>query len=252
MAFFSAAVGAGGAILGGLIGNRGAKNAANAQQQAAQRQIESNERITQMGIDAQEKILNRQIAQQEPFRNIGVNALTQASSQVMPGGEFARDFGMSDFQADPGYSFRLKEGMKTLENSAAARGGLLSGNTLRATQKFGQDLASEEYRNAYNRFQTNRTNRLNPLFQLGGVGQIANNQVGNSISQQGSAMNSLYGNLGQNNSQAIGAAGEARASGYLGQANSLNKSIGGVLNAFEGFSGGSGIKRSYGDDPYWG
>lgn len=251
MSFFKAAIGAGGALLGGLVGNKGAKNAANAQEQAARDAAASNERVAQMQIDAQEKMLNRQIDLNEPTRRIGVNALTQAYNQVMPGGEFARDFGMSDFQADPGYSFRLKEGMKALENSAAARGGLLSGNTIRATQERAQDLASQEYQNAYNRFQTNRTNRLNPLFQLGDKGQIASNQVSNSINQQGSAMNSLYGNLGQANSNAIGSAGEARASGYLGQANSLNKSIGSVLNAFEGY-GGSGYKRSYGDDPYWG
>lgn len=247
MSFFGVAA----AVVGGAIASRGSRKAASAQEQAAQDAAASNERIAQMQIDAQEKMLNRQIDLNEPTRKIGVNALTQAYNQVMPGGEFARDFGMSDFQADPGYSFRLKEGMRALENNAAARGGLISGNALRATQKFGQDLASGEYQNAYNRFQTNRTNRLNPLFQLGDKGQIASNQVSNSINQQGAAMNSLYGNLGQANSNAIGAAGEARASGYLGQANSLNKSIGSVLNAFEGY-GGSGYKRSYGDDPYWG
>jgi hypothetical protein len=67
-----------------------------------------------------------------------------------------RNFGASDFQADPGYAFRLSEGMKALDRTAASRGGLLSGSTLKGAQRFGSDLASQEYGNAYNRFQANR------------------------------------------------------------------------------------------------
>ena len=52
---------------------------------------------------------------------------------------------------DPGYKFRLSEGMKALDRQAAARGGLISGNALKATQRYGQDLASQEFGNAYNR-----------------------------------------------------------------------------------------------------
>jgi hypothetical protein len=57
---------------------------------------------------------------------------------------------------DPGYQFRLKEGMQGLERSAAARGGLLSGGTLKGIQRYGQDMASQEYQNAFNRYQTSR------------------------------------------------------------------------------------------------
>jgi len=70
---------------------------------------------------------------------------------------------MADFQADPGYAFRMTEGLKALDRQAAARGGLISGAALKASQGYGQDLASQEYMNAFNRFQTNRTNLLNPL-----------------------------------------------------------------------------------------
>ena len=54
---------------------------------------------------------------------------------------------------DPGYQFRLKQGMGALEASAAAKGVLNTGGTLQGVQQFGQDLASQEYGNAWNRYK---------------------------------------------------------------------------------------------------
>lgn len=137
-------------------------------------------------------------------------------------GSLMRDFGMSDFQADPGYAFRMSEGSKALERSAAARGGLLSGRAAKDTMRFGQDLGTQEYGNAFNRFQINRGNKLNPLMALSGVGQTATNQVANAA-----------GNFGQGASQTIQGAGNARASGYVGQANSWNNAIGQGINNYQ-------------------
>lgn len=67
-----------------------------------------------------------------------------------------KDFTMSDFQEDPGYGFRLKEGLKAVDSQAAARGGLISGGALKASQRYGQDMASQEYQNAFNRYQGQR------------------------------------------------------------------------------------------------
>lgn len=64
------------------------------------------------------------------------------------------------FKEDPGYQFRLDQGMKGLNNSAAARGGLLSGAALKAADQYNQDYASGEYGNAFNRYQTTRGNKL--------------------------------------------------------------------------------------------
>jgi hypothetical protein len=136
-------------------------------------------------------------------------------------GRYARDFGMSDFQADPGYSFRMSEGMKGLERSAAARGGLLSGATLKGVQRFGQDLASQEYQNAFNRYQANRAAQLNPLQSLAGVGQTTSQQLGAAGTQ-------MAGNVG--NLMTGGAA--ARASGYVGGANALTGALSGATNMY--------------------
>ncbi len=137
-----------------------------------------------------------------------------------PSGEFgslAKPFGMDQFEADPGYAFRQSEGMKALERSAAARGNLLSGASMKGIQRFGQDLASQEYQNAFNRYQVERAARLNPLQSLMGAGQSSANTLTGAAGQfgQASAANAMN-------------AGAARASGYVGSANALSSALGGI------------------------
>jgi hypothetical protein len=154
------------------------------------------------------------VARQKPFYDVGVNALPElvSASRYEP-------FTMDKFQADPGYAFRLKEGQKQLERSAAARGGLLSGGTGKALQRFGQEMGSQEYTNAFNRYQAERTARLQPLQSLTGMGQTTAQQIG----QQGQQMAS---NIGNN----MGSAAAARASGYVGTANALTGGLNTYLN----------------------
>jgi hypothetical protein len=122
---------------------------------------------------------------------------------------------------DPGYQFRLKEGMQGLERSAAARGGLLSGSTLKGIQRYGQDMASQEYQNAFNRYQAERTGTLNPFQAMAGQGQSTANTLSN--------MGMNYANQA---GEAYMGAGNARASGYVGQANALNQGISGISNMY--------------------
>lgn len=145
----------------------------------------------------------------------------QAQQQSPDFGKYARDFGMEDFQQDPGYAFRMQEGLKALDRQAAARGGLISGAALKAAQREGQNMASQEYTNAFNRYQTNRSNQLNPLETLMGRSQTAANQVGNAA-----------GNYAQNAGEAYMGAGSARASGYMGGANALAGAINQGLNMY--------------------
>jgi len=190
-----------------LISAYGANKAANAQEEAAR-----------TAAAEQRRQFNKQVELQKPFRDVGVNALPElvAASKYTP-------FGMEQFQADPGYGFRLQEGIKALDRSAAARGGLLSGNQLRGINEFGQNLASQEYTNAFNRYQTERNARLNPLQSLTGMGQTSTNTLSNAAGQLGSNLSDL----------AIGA-GNARASGYAGMANAFSSGIGQAYNYYQG------------------
>lgn len=88
-------------------------------------------------------------------------------------GSMMKNFSMADYQQDPGYQFRLQEGLKQLQGSAAARGGLLSGATQRGTQKYAQNVASQEYGNAYQRYMDQMQNRYNMLSGQQGVGMRA-------------------------------------------------------------------------------
>jgi len=147
-------------------------------------------------------------------------------------GKYTKDFGMSDFQADPGYAFRMAEGLKALDRQAAARGGLISGSALKASQRYGQDMASQEYGNAFNRYQVNRSNQLNPLMEISGYGQQATNQLGQYGSQFAQSGSNTMANSA--NAQAAGLynAGEARASGYVGQGNALAGALSSGANMF--------------------
>ena len=204
MSFITAAIiGGGAAILGGAIAASGSRSAANTQAAAAQQ-----------GIDAQERMFERQTELQEPWRKAGQDAL----NKLIPLSDYTK-FGMNQFQADPGYAFRLSEGMKALDRTAAARGGLLSGSTLKGAQRYGQEMGSQEYMNAFNRYQTERNAQLNPLQSLAGVGQTATN-----------ALSGMAGQMGQNYATGYGNIGQARASGYVGGANALNSAIGTGLN----------------------
>jgi hypothetical protein len=217
MAVASALIGGAAALGSGLIAASGAKKAARAQEQAAQR-----------AEATQREFFNRQIELQEPFRQAGMSAQQQIMQLLGIGGDasmpeygsMARPFGQQDFEQDPGYAFRQAEGMRALERSAAARGGLMSGNTLKGIQRFGQDLASQEYGNAFNRFQIERAARLNPLQSMMGSGQSAANVMTGATGQAGS-------NIGQ---MQLGA-GQARASGYVGQANALAGALQGIGSA---------------------
>ena len=218
MSAVAAAVIGGVATLGGgLIAAGGAKKAGNIQAEASREARATDERM-----------LERQIGLQEPFRQAGLTAQEQIMQLLGVGGDataegygsLAKPFGQTDFEQDPGYAFRQAEGMKALERSAAARGGLLSGGTLKGIQRFGQDLASQEYGNAFNRYQIERSARLNPLQSLMGSGQSAANVMTGNIGQSG-----------QNQQANILGAGQARASGYVGQANALGGALGSIGQA---------------------
>ena len=229
-----AAVIVGGAALIGTAGTMyAADKAAGAQKRAARDAAAATAEAAQKSIDAQERMFGKQVELQEPFRQAGLSAqnrlmdyLALSENKTAPGyGKYARDFSMADFEADPGYGFRISEGMKALERSAAARGGLLSGATLKGIQRFGQDTASAEYLNSYNRYQTNRANQLNPLQSIMGSGQTSANALTSAAGQTGAGMGSTYMGMGAGLSNAALAGGQARASGYMNMANALNQGL---------------------------
>ena len=143
------------------------------------------------------------------------------NTNAMGYGSAVQPFDTSKFQADPGYNFRLSQGMKALNASMAAKGLGISGPNIKGAINFGQDAGSQEYGNAYNRYQTDQAARLNPLMYAMTSGTNATN-----------ATNTALGNTGTNVANLMGQAGQATGAGYLGAGNSVNNLFGALNNQY--------------------
>lgn len=228
----------GATIGGGLQQSAAAGEQAKAIEAAGQQAAQS----TQQAADIQRQIFERQVALQEPWRQAGVGAL----NQLIPLSQQYTPFGMQQFQQDPGYGFRLSEGMKALERSAAAKGGLLSGAQMKGIQRYGQDLASQEYQNAFNRYQSERQARLGPLQSLAGVGQTSAQALGGQAGQLGQSLGTLAMTGAATQGQAGLAASNVRASQYGGIGSALGTALSNpqVQNYLASIYGGPGMGQS--------
>lgn len=205
----------GGAIGGALGGAFESNDAGNAAQSAAQQTANATNQATQL----QREMWQAQQEQQKPWLQAGqtaLNALTPLATNY-------QRFGMDQFQQDPGYAFRLSEGQKALDRQAAARGGLISGGALKAAQRYGQEMGSQEYQNAFNRYQTERNAQLNPLQSLAGVGQTAANTLGAAGQQYGANVGNAMLNQGYVQGNALIAGQQGRQSMYGNIGTALGK-----------------------------
>jgi hypothetical protein len=219
-----------GAVVGSaVISSQASKKAGQTQAAATGKAADTQSKVAREQLALQQRMYEEDVKRQQPWLKAGeqaLNRLTPLATQYTP-------FGMQQFQQDPGYQFRMSEGMKALERGAAARGGLLSGATLRGTQRFGQELASQEYQNAFNRYQAERTARLQPLQSLAGVGQTTAQQLGQAGQNFATGSANISGQMATNVGNMMTSGAAARASGYVGQANALTGALGTGLNFYQ-------------------
>jgi hypothetical protein len=189
------------ALVASVIGSVavGAYNAYE-QRQASDRAVEAQTNAANSANATQRYMYEQQRADQEPWRQAGMGALTQMQSGDI----------MQNIQNDPGYKFRLNEGLKGVSGSAAARGMTNSGANMKALTRYGQNYASGEYQNAYNR-----------LSQMAGFGTNANSQNANAGQN--------YANQYGSNMAAIG---NANAAGNMASANALASGLGNAANTY--------------------
>jgi len=210
-------------VYGNVSANNDAKKAA---EEAANQQKTALDNATA----SQERMFNAALDTQRPWLEAGGRGLGQLEAGINSGafetspGQYNGPPAFKDltfdFEADPGYKFRLSEGSKQVEASAAARGGLFSGKTGTDLQGFAQGLASQEYGAAYNRFADSRdynrqnyqddrnftygafnddfnrrratnTDKYNRLASLAGVGQVTANNVAGMQNEQGGNLGNL-------------------------------------------------------------
>lgn len=202
---------------------------------ASRRAAQAQERASAEAQQVQREIFERQTELQEPFRQAGITAQNELMRMLgISGDEGAADYGVigrpftaEQMEMDPGYGFRLAEGERALERMQAARGQLLGGGAIRAGVRYGQEMGSQEYMNAFNRAQALLGTRTSALGSLYGAGQTAAQQVAGQAGQMGVNVGNLM--MG---------AGQARASGYLGQANALSQALGQGVGLYGLYRGG--------------
>lgn len=213
-------------VINAFSSDRASSTQADAAKSAANTQADAN----RYAADIQYKMFEKQLELQEPWRKAGENALTRLSGGLAKGGEFGTPFSQTNWQQDPGYAFRLTEGQRALDRSAAARGGLISGNALKAAQRYGQEMGSQEYQNAFNRYYREREAMLNPLQSLAGVGQTTAQSLGGAAGQLGVNVGNLASQTGASSANALLAQGNARASSYGGIGQAVGQGIQGLYN----------------------
>jgi hypothetical protein len=229
MSWVAAAI-VGSSLISGAIGSKAAKDAAQIQAQSARE-----------AAAMQKEMFDVQNEQQTGYRAAGQGALSEigklgsgtyqtydeAGNVVGPvktgSGYLTKQFSPEDFTAgmDPGYAFRLKMGQDQAMRQANLGGGALSGNALAGLQDYTQGSASQEYGNAFNRFQTQRGNIYNTLASIAGLGQT-------SLGQTGQMSTQTAGNIGS----AMQNAGSAQAAGTIGSANALSGAVTGGTNSY--------------------
>jgi hypothetical protein len=177
------------------------------QAQSAKDAVRANAEQQQKALDLQQRMYEEGVARQRPFLQGGTEDYNRLRSLMSGGPGAAQQF----LQMDPGYGFRLSEGLKAVDRQAAARGGLISGGALKASQRYGQDLASQEFGNAYN--------RLAGLAQIGPSSAGVMNQLGQNYA---SGAGNVYGQLGETGANAA----LTRGSAYAGGLNELSRLAG--------------------------
>lgn len=202
------------AVINGFMGKKASKDAANAQREGAE-----------ASNALQLQIFEQQREDQQPFRdrgNLAGNALAAGLGLGSGDGRFLRTFTGADMASDPGFQFGLNQGVQAIDRSAASRGGLYSGATLKALNRFGNDYGSTKFGEAFNRDQISKNQQFNALSGLAGTGQVATNQVG--------AAGANYANAAGAN--ILGAA-NATAAGRIGGANAISGAIGQGMNFYQ-------------------
>jgi hypothetical protein len=191
-------VGVAGAAAGigsAFLGAKASKNAAHAQEKASQ-----------AGIDEQRREYDLARADLAPYRAAGGTAITSGLAMLQPG---------YDFTASPGYQYRLDQGLRGVENSAAAKGILQSGGTLKGIDREAQGLAAQDYNDQFNR-----------MMSIASGGQQAATSTGQFGMETGRSIADL-----------LTQAGNAKASGYIGSANAISQGIGNVFSSIAGIPG---------------
>lgn len=223
------------------IGAAGSMGAASTQANAAEQAQQLQAQEAQNALNFNEQQYNTSQQNEAPFIKAGQGAIGELSGLTNTPGQGLLTPWNQQFQAPtaqqaaqyPGYQFQLQQGLNALQNSAAAKGNLLTGGTGAALEQYGQGLAQSDYSNvynealqqyqqSYNQFENNQANEYNRLAGVAGIGQTATTQAGQLGQQAANTTGQIALGTGQQQGQSLENQGAATASGYVGAANALS------------------------------
>ncbi|MGN8022255.1 hypothetical protein ACTJJ7_16250 [Phyllobacterium sp. 22229] len=213
----SAVVGAGASVAGSMAQSSATSKASKAQQDAQK-----------YAADIQKDMYDTTRGDLLPYNTAGQNATNMLTNRLP---ELTAPIRMdqSTLEQTPGYQFNLSQGLKSVQNSAAARGLGTSGAALKGAASYATGLADSTYQNQFNNAVTNQTNAYNRLMGVSTLGENAAAQTGaygtQTASNIGNGAITTAGNIGGN----IRAGGTAIAAGMTGAANSLTNGVNGLV-----------------------
>ena len=212
-----AALAVGGSMLASAYSNN---KASKAQAKGIRQGAAAEERIAAKNLAFQKEQADIQRADFAPWREAGEEALGQIQAGIERG-----DFSMDGFvfEQDPGYQFRMNEGIKALDNSASSRGRLLSGAQQKGVNAYAQNVASQEYSNAYSRESNEKSRKYNILSSLNQGGQASSAGQAQASSRLASSSGNIMAQQGRSQNMAAQNIGNSRASAYQGQAQMVNQ-----------------------------
>ena len=148
-----------------------------------------------------------------------------ASNRDATFGSLLKPFSLADFDADPGRKLREDQGLELLNRQLGAKGLLNSGNRLLETVKFGQDLASQEYGNAYNRYRLNNADIYDRLSGVANTGQASANRMATAGSSYANNLSDLYTNNANNQAASQLTQGQLQGSMWSGIGDAVSRGL---------------------------
>lgn len=169
-----------------------------------------------LGAETAREFYGQGVGFQEPYMGAGAGATNQLAQLFGQGGAYTQQPTYEQLQMDPGYAFRLQQGQQAMLNAARAGGSAGSGGALKAATRYGQEAGSQEYQNAYNRFMANRAQAVQGLQNLAGTGAGAAQTATGLAGSMGNALAGNQFNLGSNLGTMASNAGSTVAGAYTG------------------------------------
>lgn len=237
-----------GSLIGGVLGSNAASAAANQEIQAINRATGTVSQDQQNAINQQQATTGQITNELSPYTSLGTSSAQTLQSLLQPGGSLTQTYGnfnaptIQQAEQQPGYQFTLQQGEQALQNSAAARGGLLDTGTAKNLENYAQGLATTNYNNVYNQalqtygtnyntFLNNQANLYNRLTGTAGLGESAGTSLG-ALQQSGAqGLSNTYMGGAQTLAQLLTGQGQAQAAGTVGSANALTAGLGGATNS---------------------